>query len=86
MKFVSTLAIAMAIAATAALAENPYPTPKPDGAQRIQRHGTCPTGYIGVGKFCEALHKDTLAAYPKIKGAPCPSGTFASGDACKAFR
>jgi hypothetical protein len=24
--------------------------------------------------------------YPKIKGEPCPAGTFASGGSCKAFR
>jgi hypothetical protein len=34
---------------------------------------------------CEALHKDTPAVMPKIKDAPCPSGYFASGDACKAL-
>jgi hypothetical protein len=68
-----------------AKAESPYPTPTPDGRQRIQRTGSCPTGYVGSGKFCEALHKDTPAAMPKIKGAACPSGTFASGDSCKAL-
>ena len=40
----------------------PYPTPKPDGTHRIQRTGTCPTGYVGSGNFCEPLHKDTPAA------------------------
>ena len=63
----------------------PYPTPKPDGTHRIQRTGTCPTGYVGSGNFCEPLHKDTPAAMPKIKNVPCPSGYFASGDACKAL-
>lgn len=79
-------AIAPAIAltiSTSALAESPYPIPKPDGKQRIQRTGTCPTGYVGVGKFCEALHEDTPMAYPKINGAPCPSGIFASGDTAR---
>ena len=82
-KFVWVIAM---LVTTSALAESPYSTPTPDGRQRIQRTGTCPTGYIGKGNFCEAIHRDTPAATPKIKGAPCPSGTFASGDSCKAFR
>jgi hypothetical protein len=80
------IAVIALLVTTSALAESPHPTPTPDGRQRIQRTGTCPTGYIGSGKFCEALHKDTPHAMPKIKGAPCPSGYFASGDSCKAFR
>ena len=83
MKKIAVLAIALM--ATPALAESPYPTPK-DGHERIQRTGTCPTGYVGKGNFCEALHEDTPTAYPKIKGAPCPAGTFASGDYCMRFR
>jgi hypothetical protein len=72
---------------TPALAETPYPIPK-DGKETIVREGgkTCPTGYVGLGNKCEALHKDTPRAYPKIKGAACPSGTFSSGDYCKEFR
>jgi hypothetical protein len=73
-------------AVASALAQSPYPTPKPDGTAQIQRTGTCPTGYVGLGKFCEALHKDTPTAYPKIKEAPCPSGTFSSGDYCKSYQ
>lgn len=69
-----------------ALAESPYPTPTRDGRETLRREGTCPTGYVGVGSKCEALHKDTPRAYPKIKGAPCPAGTFGSGDYCKEFR
>jgi len=74
------------IGATVAVAESPYPTPTRDGRERLPRHGTCPTGYVGLGNKCEALHKDTPRAYPKIKGAACPSGTFSSGDYCKEFR
>lgn len=75
-----------AFTATApAIAESPYPTTKPDGTRRIQRTGTCPTGYVGVGNFCEALRKNAPDAMPKIKNAPCPSGYFASGDSCKAL-
>ncbi|MEY9594794.1 hypothetical protein ABIA06_007085 [Bradyrhizobium yuanmingense] len=72
--------------ASPALAESAYPTPTRDGRERIQRAGTCPTGFVGKGAFCEALHRDTTRAYPKINRAPCPSGTFASGDYCKTFR
>ncbi|WP_315729767.1 hypothetical protein [Bradyrhizobium sp. SZCCHNRI2010] len=77
--------IAMLVATTAH-AESPYPTPTRDGRERIQRTGTCPTGYVGSGDKCEALHQDTPRAYPYIPGTACPSGTFRSGDACKAFR
>lgn len=80
------LAVALVCSVTAsALAESPYPTPK-DGKERIQRTGSCPTGYVGKGDKCEALHPDTPRAYPVIPGKACPSGTFRSGDACKAFR
>ncbi|WP_316194494.1 hypothetical protein [Bradyrhizobium sp. SZCCHNRI3052] len=79
------MAIAM-LFVTAAHAESPYPTPSRDGRERIERTGTCPTGYVGKGDFCEALHQDTPRAYPVIPGKPCPSGTFRSGDACKSFR
>jgi hypothetical protein len=68
------------------VAESLYPKPTNDGRERIHCIGTCPTGYVGKGGFCEALHNDTPRAVPKIKGAACPSGYFASGDACKAFR
>jgi hypothetical protein len=79
------IVIALAALATPALAESPYPNPTRDGRERIQRTGTCPTGYVGKGNKCEALHHDTPHAMPKIKGAACPSGYFASGDSCKAF-
>jgi hypothetical protein len=71
---------------TQAFAETPYPTPSRDGRERLQRQGTCPSGYVGLGTKCEALHRDTPRAYPKIKGVPCPAGTFSSGDYCKEFR
>ncbi|WLA35944.1 hypothetical protein QNJ95_22995 [Bradyrhizobium elkanii] len=82
----TALIIALAIIASPALAESPYPTPTRDGRERIHREGTCPTGYVGKGDKCEALHKDTPRAYPYIQGTACPSGTFRSGDACKEFR
>ena len=76
----------MVLSASMAVAESPYATPSRDGRERIQRTGPCPTGYVGLGNKCEALHQDTPRAYPKIKGAPCPAGTFASGYYCKEFR
>lgn len=81
-----TIVSAVIIMATPATAvtESPYPTPK-DGRERIVRTGSCPTGYVGKGRFCEALHADTPRAYPVIPGKACPSGTFRSGDACKEF-
>jgi hypothetical protein len=83
----TALLIAMTFAiTTSALAESPYPTPSRDGRERLPRTGTCPSGYVGKGNKCEALHQDTPRAYPKIKGTPCPAGTFASGDYCKSFR
>lgn len=85
MKKITTIAAILMMAAPA-LAETPYPTPTRDGRERITRTGTCPTGYVGKGDKCEALHKDTPRAYPYIPGTACPSGTFRSGDACKAFR
>jgi hypothetical protein len=78
-------ALILALTTITALAETPYPVAK-DGKETIMRNRTCPTGYVGIGNKCEALHTDTPRAYPKIKGAACPSGTFASGDSCKAFR
>lgn len=78
-------ALAALSVAPPALAQS-YPIPTPDGRERIQRTGTCPTGFVGKGAFCEALHQDTPHAFPVVPGKTCPSGTFRSGDACKAFR
>jgi hypothetical protein len=78
-------ALAALSTASPALAESAYPTPR-DGRERIQRAGTCPTGYVGNGAFCEALRQDTPHAFPVIPGKTCPPGTFRSGDACVAFR
>lgn len=86
------LATALAVVAppamlsTAPATESPYATPTRHGRERVQRTGACPSGYVGLADKCEALHQDTPRAYPKIKGAPCPAGTFASGDYCKALR
>jgi hypothetical protein len=47
-----------------------------DGRDRIQRTGTCPTGYVGKGNFCEAFHDDTPRAMPNtpssLKGSWAP--------------
>lgn len=42
-------ALAALSTASPALAESAYPTPTRDGQMRIQRTGTCPTGYVGKG-------------------------------------
>ncbi|MGY3511284.1 hypothetical protein ACVIQY_004259 [Bradyrhizobium sp. USDA 3051] len=92
-KLLATLASALTVAPlvllslpTPAMAERAYPTPTRDGRERIQRTGACPTGFVGKGAFCEALHANTPRAYPVIPGKACPSGTFRSGDTCKSFR
>lgn len=88
----ATAALALAgappalVLSTPAMAESLYPVLTHDGRERIQRTGTCPTGFVGKGNFCEALHRDTPRAYPVIPGKACPTGTFRSGDACKAFQ
>lgn len=83
MKTICAIALLLA---SQAMAESVYPRPTSDGRERIQRSGTCPTGYVGKGGFCEALHNNVPRAMPKIESKACPSGYFASGDACKAFR
>jgi hypothetical protein len=85
-KSIIATACAVVICTTSVFAQNPYPPLTRDGRERIQRTGTCPTGYVGKGGFCEATSRDTPRAYPVIPGKSCPSGTFRSGDACKAFR
>lgn len=82
----ASLVIAILAANVSESAASPYCFPKADGTNRIARQGSCPTGYFASGNCCEALHKDTPRAMPKIKGAACPSGYFASGGSCKAFR
>lgn len=81
-----TIAALMTTVTVAFAAPQHYPTPTRDGRERIVRQGSCPSGYVGKGDLCEALHNDTPRAFPKIKGRACPSGTFASGDYCKRFR
>ncbi|MCW2358848.1 hypothetical protein M2239_007022 [Bradyrhizobium elkanii] len=76
----------LALLPTPAAAESLYATPTRDGRERIPRTGACPTGFVGKGNFCEALHQDTRRAFPVIPGKPCPSGSFRSGDACVSFR
>ncbi|WP_441281144.1 hypothetical protein [Tardiphaga sp. 862_B3_N1_1] len=78
--------LALLLAISAAIAESPYATPTRDGRERLMRAGTCPTGYVGKGNKCEAMHQDTPRAYPRVEGTRCPTGTFQSGDYCKAFR
>jgi hypothetical protein len=82
---VIAVALTASPAITPALA-GPYPTPTRDGRETIQRIGTCPTGFVGLGDKCVALHENTPHAMPKVKGAACPPGYFASGAYCKALR
>lgn len=82
------IAISLAsLLSSAAQATNPYPVPK-YGHERIRRTGTCPTGWIGKGPYCEDLRSNTRnpRVYQIIPGTTCPTGTFRSGDYCKAFR
>lgn len=81
-----TVAPLVLILPTQAMAESVYPTPTRDGRDRIQSTGVCPTGFVGLGDKCEALHADTPRAYPHIPGTTCPPRTFRSGDACVSFR
>lgn len=71
---------------TPAMAESPYPTPTRDGRERILRTGVCPTGFVGKGRFCEALHRDSPHAFPVVPGHVCPTEMFRSGDACVSLR
>jgi len=81
-----SMALAMAMLTPPAVAETKYPMPTTDGRERIQRSGTCPVGWVGIGQLCEALHRDTPRAYPVIPGKACPPTTFRSGGACVSFR
>lgn len=83
--WITALLAALTAVPSSLWAGSQYPTPTHDRRERIQRTGTCPTGYVGVSAFCEALHANTPRAYPTIPARACPSGTFRSGDACKSF-
>jgi hypothetical protein len=68
-------------------AASPYCVPKADGTDRIRRtQSSCPVEYFATGNCCEALHRGTKKAMPKMKGAACPSGWFASGKFCEKIR
>ena len=58
------------------------------GTFQVERYvsTTDPGARMILGLKGLPLHQDTPRAYPKIKGAACPAGTFSSGDYCKAFR
>ena len=78
-------ALSAFVTALPAFAESTYPISTRDGRERIHRTGACPTGFVGKGNFCEALHRDTPHAFPVIPGKACPTGTFRSGGSCIAF-
>ena len=62
----TTITLIALLLTTAAWAETPYPVPK-NGRETITRTGACPTGYVGLGKKCEALHKDTPRAWHALE-------------------
>jgi hypothetical protein len=80
------IAAAVLLLASSPVLASPYCLPT-NGRDRIAKTGSaCPTGYFATGDCCEAVHADTKRAFPKIKGAACPSGTFASaGNYCVSF-
>lgn len=55
------------------------------GKDRIDKNGTCPTGYFSAGNCCEAFHADTKRAIAK-RGATCPAGFYSSARYCVPFR
>jgi hypothetical protein len=48
MKTICAIALLLA---SQAMAESVYPRPTSYGRERIQRTGTCPTGYVGKDGF-----------------------------------
>lgn len=63
-----------------------YCRPTSAGKDRIIKTGTCPTGYFASGGCCEAFHRETKQAFPRLPGKACPAGSYASGGACVSFR
>ena len=62
-----------------------YCRPK-NGKDRIAKTGFCPSGYFASGNCCEAYHRDTKSAFPKLPGKACPSGSYVSGGSCVSHR
>jgi hypothetical protein len=60
------IAIAVWTSVTPALADNIY----------LTESGTCATGYVRNGRFCEAIETG-------YEARPCPRSTFRSGNFCK---
>lgn len=75
---------ALATFSTSAVAD--YCRPTADGKNRIPKTGFCPSGYFASGNCCEAYHRSTKDAFPKIPGKACPSGTYVSGGSCVSQR
>jgi hypothetical protein len=64
MKTIITIAVWTSV--TPALADNIY----------LTESGTCATGYVRNGRFCEAIETG-------YEARPCPRSTFRSGNFCK---
>ncbi|MCB1466677.1 MAG: hypothetical protein KDK08_05940 [Rhizobiaceae bacterium] len=48
--------------------------------------GACPDGYHASGSGCVGNSRDTPPAMRRDRSESCPSGTYASGDYCRAYR
>ena len=70
-----TLAIVLALVATAAAAE-PLPVPKPIGPG-----GSCPYGYVTSGSYCTPM-QGAQEAISKPPNGTCPWGWTSSGSYC----
>jgi len=79
----AVLVLVMALVAAPPAISNPYCIPFKGRDRVIKVGSTCPTGYFAAANCSEALHGNTGKAVPKLKGAACLSGSFASsGDYC----
>jgi hypothetical protein len=84
------MSIVVAVALSAApptFAAGSYYCQPVNGRDQITKAGSiCPIGYVSTGRCCRALRDDTRRAIPKIAGAACPAGWFASSGYCVSLR
>lgn len=80
------LLVILATLLATSVAEASYCRKGANGKPRIERTGTCPTGYFASGDCCEAFLLDAKEAFPRKEGKTCPTGFYASGGACVSFR
>ncbi len=88
MSKIATIAAVVLMSWSALAQSSAYCLSTSDGRFRIPKTGSCPSGYHSVdgGRCCESFKQDARQAFPKEPGKACPSGTYASGGACLAFR